>query len=171
MNSLRRYRIPELFAQMIGNIYAAPQFCVKLPFGFSDSFTQRCGIKQGCCLSPFLFILVTSIMFTEILQDYNTLDGPFPSLLPLGAMYPCLLYADDTLLLRKNLLELHLLLRLVVEHSLLYGLLLNEAKCKLFVISRLPIGELLFPSEKIVLKVRELIYLGALFTSDSHTTT
>eukprot|EP00971_Amphidinium_carterae_P249746 4957176-Amphidinium_carterae.1 len=33
-------------------------------------------------------------MCTEILQDYNTLDRPFLSSLPLDAMYPCLLLRD-----------------------------------------------------------------------------
>ena len=66
MEALERLNIPKNLLKMINNIYTAPKFRVKVDENVSEYKTQRTGIRQGCPLSPYLFILVMSVMFRDI---------------------------------------------------------------------------------------------------------
>eukprot|EP00971_Amphidinium_carterae_P327734 6459225-Amphidinium_carterae.1 len=116
--------------------------------------------------------MVTSAMFQDVLKDYTSQERLYPLTLPTGALYPMLLYADDTLLLARTCLEMNKLLALVIDHSAMYGLHLNADKCKLLIISKLLYpGQVKFPSGSVAQRVHELVYLGALFTDKSRTIT
>ena len=117
--ALRRCGLPEAFVQMIGGIYRVRRFFIFDHTGTSAEYEQSAGIAQGCPLSPFLFIIVQSVMFYDI---YNGIHlDPEPAFV----VTRDLLYADDTLLVSSSQENLQILLNSVVAEGAKYMLELN----------------------------------------------
>ena len=155
--ALRRHRVPLPLTEIIIAIYDAPLFRVRDQMAESKDYTQDTGIRQGCPLSPLLFIAVTSMMFRDIAAE-----TPEHYMLPRGLRAPSLLYADDTLLLATRPTDLTYLLHIVETHSLSHNLKLNREKCKLLVTNDDGV-RLKFSDGTDVQKVDQLLYLGAWF--------
>ena len=56
----------------IARIYRQPKFRIDSKDGNSWEKTQKTGIRQGCPLPPYLFIVVMTVMLHDIHED---LDG------------------------------------------------------------------------------------------------
>merc|ERR1711924_593213 len=65
MEALKRLNLPPKYIQLIGNIYDKPQFKVVSGEHQSEYKTQHTGIRQGCPLSPYLFILVMTVLMHD----------------------------------------------------------------------------------------------------------
>ena len=92
---LRRLKVPTSMLQVIANMYKDPQFQICLDGNFSETRSQKSGIRQGCLLSPYLFTLLMSAMFSDIKSKLNTPK----QLEPISGMkFAEILYADDTFL-------------------------------------------------------------------------
>ena len=89
--------------------------------------SQSRGIRQGCPLSPYLFLLVMHALFNDVhslisnrgqrLKRFNKV--PFHEIL----------YADDTILFSKDAKSVQKLLHAIEEISSAYGMALNKSKC------------------------------------------
>ena len=66
LECLRRLNIPEPMIKNIAALYENPKFKVVFPGEESEEFKQESGIRQGCPLSPFLFILLMTVLFHDI---------------------------------------------------------------------------------------------------------
>ena len=64
LEALERLNLPQKFLRVIGSLYNNPSFQVKHETTMSEYRTQNAGIRQGCPLSPFLFILVMTVLFS-----------------------------------------------------------------------------------------------------------
>ncbi len=58
--------LTALFIDVIKNCYNTPTFFVKDSFGTSEIKLQKTGIRQGCPLSPHLFIMVMTCIDYDI---------------------------------------------------------------------------------------------------------
>ena len=94
--ALSRFGFPSKVVNIIGAIYRERQFFIKDHSGKSSLFSQRAGIAQGCPLSPFLFIVVQSVMFFDIHAKIQ-LEAE-----PLFVVSRELLYADDNVLMSSS---------------------------------------------------------------------
>ena len=65
LDSLRRFGLPSHFVKMIGAIYSNRTFQVVECGAESNLHNQAAGISQGCPLSPYLFV----ILMTVVLHD------------------------------------------------------------------------------------------------------
>ena len=83
------------------------------------------GVKQGCPLSSYLFILSAEILATKIRQD-NSVCAIFIFHKELKISQ----FADDTSLICSNLLSAQNALLILNEFEILSGLKLNESKTK-----------------------------------------
>ena len=155
---LLRYQVPLGIARLIMAIYDTPKFIVKLENKHSSQKTQHIGIRQGCPLSPYLYIMTTSLIFKDLETDLqNTMYSP-----PTGLLYPALLYADDTLLFATSAPHMNTLLALTIQHSQRLRLELHPQKCKLLVTNDQG-DRVVLPSGEEIPKVDQLVYLGAVF--------
>eukprot|EP00975_Prorocentrum_lima_P045299 9485382-Prorocentrum_lima.AAC.1 len=58
------------------SLYDSPEFTVALHGETSTPYPQARGIRQGCPLSPYLFIAVMTVIFSDI-KDYLADQGYF----------------------------------------------------------------------------------------------
>ena len=97
---LKRMGIPEEMIDLIASIYKEPQFNVKDGKQRSSTKHQQTGIRQGCPLSPYLFIILLSAIMKDI---ENNLTEEEEHILYQGrlcrATFNKLFYADDTLVM------------------------------------------------------------------------
>ena len=132
---------------LVAAIYRNPKFRIKIPEGISDEHPQTIGIRQGCPLSSYLYIVATSCLTKDFLQDYQTKIQVIPE----GLKYPTLLFADDTLPLMSTARQMTDTLGLTIAHSDNYNLSLNKEKCQLLVTNDLGCN-VLFPDRTPVTK-------------------
>ncbi len=57
--------MPKIVIKAIASIYKAPEFRIIDMTGYSLVRLQRAGIRQGCPLSPYLFIIQMTIILND----------------------------------------------------------------------------------------------------------
>lgn len=99
LNSLRLFGFGEKFRNIIESLYENSNSSISLSGGTSPRFSIKRGVKQGCPLSPFLFIITTELL-SIFLKKSN--------IAPLEVCgHPVLIsqLADDTTIFMKQLSE------------------------------------------------------------------
>ena len=66
LEALRRFGLSEKMIATIQAIYASPTFQTKGPEGLVSLGEVHSGIRQGCPLSPYLFIIVLTVIFHDL---------------------------------------------------------------------------------------------------------
>lgn len=64
--SLEKFGFGDFFSKAIKTIYANGNSSIKLKNGTSPGFNLERGIRQGCPISPYLFLLCTQILTTYV---------------------------------------------------------------------------------------------------------
>ena len=124
LESLRRLRIPEKIVKVVESLYENPEFIVEINGAQSNTKKQKRGIRQGCPLSPYLFVLVMTALLHDV--HWNTeRRTDYPDGIDFGEV----LYADDTILIGKDAKKVQRVLQRIEEISKTYGLALNKDKC------------------------------------------
>ena len=118
-NALRRVGVPASFAEAILSIYRDCRFTVKDSIYSSKPKKFAQGIRQGCPLSPYLFVITLSVLFHDTYDAYTEVYGPRPSVLTSDFKLTDIEYADDTVLLSRTRLSLHRFLHTLQYHALL----------------------------------------------------
>ena len=162
MQALSRLNIPDSMLKAIGSIYDNPKFQVHISGGSSEIKEQRSGIRQGCPLSPYLFLLTMTVLFDDIRKKAPNIQKGKPDFLS----FTELLYADDTLLIMRNTQAANLFLHEIVTESAYCDMALNEGKCK--VISTNKRNRVSFQTGQHLENVDEERYLGAILHRDSN---
>ena len=128
--ALRRLNVPEKVTGHIKSLYESPRFRVVTSEGTSKYHRQSTGIRQGCPLSPYLFILLMTVMFSDIHERINPQLYKKKGGVIDGLNITEMLYADDTLLVLKDHKSASKLLQEVEKESRYYNMKLNEDKCE-----------------------------------------
>ena len=89
-----RFGLPPNLVALISNVYASRKFKVIDASNESSQHVQGAGISQGYPLSPFLFVMVMSVIMYDTVADL----GPADKALLSHDRLATVLYADDTLL-------------------------------------------------------------------------
>ena len=119
--------VPEQIIASCRKLYANPRFKVRVGGVDSDFFTRRTDIRQGCPLSPYLFVIVMTCLFEDVhesLRNHN-MDQHHAG----SATFAELLYADDTIGMTTSASSMSRLLEAIENVVGQYGLSLNKDKC------------------------------------------
>lgn len=124
LEALERMSIPPTFMKAIASLYKNPTFAVNAENKQSEWKQQRAGIRQGCPLSPYLFVIVMTVIMRDVSEEENFNRGLLD-----GLSFTELLYADDTVLLTTNVSTMNRLLAKVEKCANYHGLNFNKNKC------------------------------------------
>ena len=124
---LCRFGLPQHMLGVIAAIYSSRMFQVRDCSSESSARPQHSGISQGCPLSPFLFVMLMTVMMQDAVEKLPPEDR---EALRQGSLAE-LLYADDTLLMSVSAHALERFLAAVSSAGENYGLELHWGKLQL----------------------------------------
>lgn len=152
---LRHYGVPEKFVSLIRCTYQGMTCRVAHAGQTSESFEVRTGVRQGCLLSPFLFLLVIDwIMKTTTTGRNNGIQWT------LLTQLDDLDFADDLALLSHNHRQMQDKTSLLAATSAGTGLHINQKKTELMKINTTAQAPVTVGGEPIR-EVESFVYLGS----------
>ena len=164
---LNRMGMPEEMTDLISSIYKEPQFNVKYDKLNSSTKCQQTGIRQGCPLSPYLFIILLSAIMKDIDNNPTKEEA---NILNQGklckATFNKLFYADDALIMTTTTEAAELILHKIQKESALYNLKLNQSKCSLLRMNA--IQTIQYADGHMVPIVNQATYLGTIITANGN---
>ena len=152
---LREYGVTGLLIQAVRSLYDRCQSLVCIAGNKSDSFPVRVGLRQGCPLSPILFI----IFMDRISRCSQGVEGFRFGDLRIAS----LLFADDVVLLASSCRDLQLSLDRFAAECEAVGMKISTSKSESMVLSRKRVECTLRVREEILPQVEEFKYLRILF--------
>ena len=122
---LRHYEVPEKITNLIRNSYEGLTCRVVHGGQLTDAFQVQTGVRQGCLLSPFLFLLAIDwVMKTSTAKKRNGIQwSPWTQLDDLD-------FADDLALLSHTQHQMQEKTSTVSENSAKLGLNIHRGKSK-----------------------------------------
>ena len=147
---LNYYGVPDKLVKMIMALYEDSECCVRTENGDTRFFKIMSGVKQGCVLSPFLFVIV---------MDYILRQSSGCGVKISSRQISDLDFADDVVLLEEAKQRLQLLLDAIDEKAEKVGLAVNVSKTKSMATSDSPL--ILKCKGKAIDQVKEFKYLGS----------
>nr|XP_049580441.1 charged multivesicular body protein 1a isoform X3 [Syngnathus scovelli] len=153
---LREYGVPSQLIRAVRSLYHRCQSLVRISGSKSDSFPVRVGLRQGCPLSPNLFI----IFMDRISRRSRGVEGVRFGDLSIAS----LLFADDVVLLASSGRDLQLSLERFAAECEAVGMRVSTSKSESMVLDRKRVECPLRIGDEILPQVEEFKYLGVLFT-------
>ena len=147
---------------IIKSIYNCVKSRVKHDNTLSEPFTCNIGVRQGECLSPFLFAMYINDLEAEL--AVKGVAGINTGIINLHI----LMYADDIVLFRKSPKDLQNALDSLAEYCNKWKLTVNTNKTKIMVFRNggcLPNNLNFVYNNSIIEIVSKFCYLGVVFTS------
>ena len=160
LNALRRFGLPGHVLKVIESIYSDRKFQVKECGTTSEDCRQDSGICQGCPLSPFLFVIVMSMLT----GDARTLLSPSALQAASSRALSDLLYADDTLIMGLSSDLVAEYAEAVEKAGASYGMALHWDKTQ--ALSVCTEDRIRRPDGSEIAEKGSFEYLGALLTAD-----
>ncbi|KAI3361792.1 hypothetical protein L3Q82_002133 [Scortum barcoo] len=155
---LREYGVREPLLRAVRSLYDRSRSLVRIAGSKSDLFPVHVGLRQGCPLSPVLFI---------IFMDRISRRSQGPEGVRFGNhRISSLLFADDVVLMASSGQDLqHVLERFAAECEAA-GMRISTSKSEAMVLDRKRVACPLQVGGEVLPQVEEFKYLGVLFTSE-----
>uniref|UniRef100_A0A3B3CA37 Reverse transcriptase domain-containing protein n=1 Tax=Oryzias melastigma TaxID=30732 RepID=A0A3B3CA37_ORYME len=133
---IKEFGFGERFLKAIEVLYNGCNSSIKLAHGTTPRFDINRGIRQGCPLSPFLFLLVAQVMALHIKKDQ------FRGITALGREFKLSQLADDTTIFLANKNEIPNAIKAIKDFSQVSGLKMNINKSVLFPLKDCDLSEI-----------------------------
>ncbi|KAK7915621.1 hypothetical protein WMY93_011382 [Mugilogobius chulae] len=155
---LREYGVRGPLLRAVRSLYDRSRSCVRIAGSKSDLFPVHVGLRQGCPLSPVLFI---------VFMDRISRRSQGPESVQFGDhRISSLLFADDVVLMASSNQDLqHALGRFAAECEAA-GMKISSSKSEAMVLDRKKVPCPLQVGGESLPQVEEFKYLGVLFTSE-----
>jgi hypothetical protein len=154
---LQEYGIDGQLLQAIQFLYKDCRSCVRVNGIKSTSFTVGAGLRQGCVLSPLLFIIYMDRIARRSQGEECVMIG--------DVRVKSLLFADDLVLLASSESDLQRALERFAAECVVAGMRISTSKTESLVVSRSPVQCALHVSGASLKQVEKFKYLGVVFTS------
>ena len=129
LGALQKFNFGPFFTSLIQTIMTNTESSVQNGGWISRFFLTERGIRQGCCVSPLLFVLVVEMLAIKIRGNVRikgiTLPGQESNM---STGFKILQYADDATLILKGERDLELALKDIEDFYFVSGLKLNRKK-------------------------------------------
>ena len=165
LEALKRFGLSQRMLETISSIYRNPVFYIQ---GFNQAECKgqvQAGIRQGCPLSPYLFIVVLTVILSDLDSDLSYFGTPTNTWSVSHSVFD-LEYADDTLLLSITTGQLQQFLSALETVSSEYGMRLNHDKTEILSHPRLPNPPIYFLDGSAVKTTPQVKYLGSQISWD-----
>ena len=156
--TLQKYGVSEHLINLCKNLYNNSKCAVRTSRGLSEKFTVRSGVRQGCVLSPLLFITyIDNICKLSITNNDNNINE--------------ILFADDQVIIAETEHELQQHLDNLKRIREEYSMRINKDKTEVMVINKGTIHSNVQIGNEKVTNVSELNYLGSIISSNGKVST
>ncbi|AAU10897.1 RNA-dependent DNA polymerase [lymphocystis disease virus-China] len=153
--TLKRFGLGENFIAWVKLIYDKPSACVWTGDRQSIFFLLKNGIRQGCPLSPLLFIIAMEPLACSIRKN-----PAIKGIIRKGKETKILLYADDVLIFVSQIETVPLVLKILERFKIVSGYSLSLNKSKI-----VPLGQAkIKKSISLTISIDDFIYLGVTIT-------
>jgi hypothetical protein len=129
---LHKNNVSGQMVNVIKSMYSQLQSCVRTNTGLSSYFNCKIGTRQGCMLSPFLFIMFLNELIEEL--SNSNCHGIYVS-----EDEPCMLqflFADDIANVTDTPVQLQRIINTIHNFCNKYGMKVNLDKTKIIVFRR-----------------------------------
>ena len=125
VKALHFFDLGQSFIKWIQILLHNRESCVRNGGFISNFFKMERGVRQGCPISPLLFIFTVELLARSIRAENNIKGIQFN-----GAQFPIKIkqYADDTTLFVKDLIDFREVLSKIKSFTEFSGLALNKSK-------------------------------------------
>lgn len=155
---LREYGVDGELIRAIQSLYKRCSACVRINGCKSTRFPVGTGLRQGCVLSPLLFI----VFMDRIMRRSRGPEG-----IAIGDVFvSSLQFADDLWMAASSAQDLQSSLDRVAAECEAAGMRISTSKTETLVLSRQPVDCNIQVSGSQIRQVEEFKYLGVLFASD-----
>lgn len=154
------YGIPDRYVRVISALYMNNMAAVKIEGEVSAWFSVESGVKQGCVLSPFIWIILMDYVLRRTVKRCKDIGLSWN-----GKLLTDLDYADDLGLLGKSVDELNKFVEVLRKQGSQIGLKINVKKTKVMKLGEQSQAELVIENEKVE-EVGKFIYLGSVISND-----
>ena len=127
IKSLKLFGFGDYIIEWMNIILQNRTFCVKNGGHISGIYPMQRGVRQGCPLSPLIFIIAVELLAISIRQS-DKIKGITVYLRHYPVTHKIKQYADDTTFLLKDLIDFREVLSKIKEFSKVSGLSLNKKK-------------------------------------------
>jgi len=145
--------VDEKLMKVIKNTYVDVKSRVIVNDRLSDWFDIGIGLRQGCVLSPLLFL----IFINDLIRELN--DSNLGVAIGNGKLSN-LTFADDIALVANNSRDLQALVRIAESYARKWNFAFNTKKCKVLVFNRKGAQSTIILDNDSLEVVREYKYLG-----------
>ena len=139
-NSLAKFGFNSAIINWINLFYKDAKSCITNNGPFSEYFSIQKGVRQGCPLSPYIFIICIELLANEINTNEN-----ISGIRVKNTEIKQTLFADDAcFLLDGSRLSFETLIATLDNFSKISGLRLNKNKCTVLRIGRMKFSNIIF---------------------------
>ena len=163
-NIMKHYGIPDKYIRLVQCLYDDSECAVITGSGTSEWLKIKSGVKQGCNMSGFLFLLVI-----DWIMKRSTSDNTTGIRWNMTSKLDDLDYADDIALLTSSREQMQVKVDRVVSHVKSTGLKINASKTKVMRINARNTQAITAAGEEIE-DVSSFIYLGGTVNNEGGTT-